>query len=180
MLNWLRRRLPDRAELLHRRPLGRWTPYLADDRLWTLARRPLRRAIAIGFACAFLLPVGQFALAAALAVPLRANVPVAVVSTLITNPFTFPPVFVAAHWVGRQLLPAPGLDPSGWVDRIVGILGPTGLGLWVFAIAGAAIGFVLGELIWRADLGGRWRRRTRTASPSLQAKDSSDVPPHSR
>lgn len=132
--------------------------------LWHLNRRSVPRALAIGFFTAFIIPLGQFALAALVAVAMRANVPLAAAATLITNPLTFPPIYIAAYNVGFLLLPGSSADGVGEVAQSLGatlldVSGPTALGLLVFAIVSAVLGHVAGAIWWRIRLSRRWRQR---------------------
>jgi hypothetical protein len=90
----------------------RWLgPALHDPRLWHMSRRGLALGMALGFFFGLLIPLAQIPLSAAAAVALRANVPAAVASTLVTNPFTFGPLYYAAWRVGSAVLGAPGDAP---------------------------------------------------------------------
>lgn len=132
--------------------------------LWHLNRRSAPPALAVGLFAAFIVPIGQFALAALLSVPLRANVPLAAGTTLVTNPLTFPPIYFGAYKVGSFLLHHSSSDVTErltghWGSELLGLTGPTALGLLVFALAGASGGFVVGTLWWRLRLLRRWRLR---------------------
>jgi hypothetical protein len=59
-----------------------------------------------------MIPVAQ-TVAALLALPIRANVPVAALTTFITNPLTTPPIWVAGYWIGSWMLK---VDPVN--DRV--------------------------------------------------------------
>ncbi len=104
----LRRRLQrwiPRPETLRANPSLRWLgPLLERPWLWQLSRRRVAAGAAIGVFFGFLIPVAQIVLAAGAAILLRANLPVAAVSTLVTNPFTFAPVYVAAYHAGSAVL----------------------------------------------------------------------------
>ena len=52
----------------------------------------------------FLIPVAQIPVAAVVAVWLRGNVVAAVGSTLITNPFTFAPIYLLAYRLGSAII----------------------------------------------------------------------------
>lgn len=137
--------------------------------LWHLNRRSVPRALALGLFAAFILPVGQFALAALLALVLRANVPLAAAATLVTNPLTFPPIYYGAYRVGSFLLRQQSGDGAGQVaqslgDKLLQVSGPTALGLVVFAIVGALLGYALGAAWWQLKLVQRWRNRGRQAA----------------
>lgn len=62
---------------------------------------------AIGVFFAFITPIAQIPLSAAVAVALRANVPSAVVATFVNTPPTFGPVYNAAWYVGSKVLDEP-------------------------------------------------------------------------
>src|SRR5919106_4245879 len=64
---------------------------------WSLNRRSVTRAFALGLFIAFVpLPI-HVILGAALALALRLNVPAAIVGTFITNPLTLVPIYWAAY-----------------------------------------------------------------------------------
>lgn len=172
----LRRWLPS-AEALQANRWLRWLgPALHHPQLWRMSRRGLALGMALGFFFGLLVPLAQIPLSAAAAVALRANVPVAVASTLVTNPLTFGPVYYAAWRVGSAILgeasadpPAPAVaaaddatDDSWWrstVRRILGVGKPLLLGLAVMATAvGVATYFVV-SAAWRLSV--LWRRRRR-------------------
>jgi uncharacterized protein (DUF2062 family) len=112
---------------------------------------------------------------------LRANVPAAVASTLVTNPITFAPVYLAAHRLGSVLLgkpivdaqdvptapvtPSPDASPveTGWwrsVWRGITSLGkPLLLGLSILAICAGLLAYGLIMLAWRIRIVWQWKRR---------------------
>jgi uncharacterized protein (DUF2062 family) len=154
----------DREAILASRWLRPFAHLFAHPTLWHLNRRSVPRALAIGLFTAFIIPLGQFALAALAAVAMRANVPLAAAATLVTNPFTFPPIYFAAYNVGFLLLPksvAEGVEDvaQGLGSTLLDVSGPTALGLLIFAIVSAALGYVAGAVWWRISLLRRWRRR---------------------
>jgi uncharacterized protein (DUF2062 family) len=154
----------DREAILANRWLKPFAHLFAHPALWHLNRRSVPRALAIGFFAAFIIPVGQFALAALVAVAMRANVPLAAAATLISNPLTFPPIYFAAYHVGFFLLPNASTDVGdvahGLGSTLLDVSGPTALGLLIFAIVSAVLGHVAGAIWWRISLLRRWRRRS--------------------
>jgi len=176
---WCARKMPTR-ETFERigwlRPIAH--RILRPD-LWRFSRRSVPRGVALGVIVGVLVPVAQTVFAALFALPARANVPVAAVTTFITNPLTTPAIWVFAHWVGARLLridqAATGGaigehfagQPEGWAGRLsdwvswlVYDVGPAlGLGLVVVATVGAAIGYLLAAWGWRWWIGRKWRRR---------------------
>ena len=95
-------------EKLHQNRIVRWfAPFLADARLWHMNRNSLGRAVYIGVLCAFFPLPGQMPLAIIGALLFRANVPMAIALTWLTNPLTTIPIFWAAYCVGAFLLGEP-------------------------------------------------------------------------
>lgn len=164
--------VPDREKLVRNRFLRPIAHRLEDAGLRRLTRHSIARGVAIGLFAAFALPVGQVAFAATLAVPLRGNLAVAALSTLVTNPVTFPAVYFAAYTTGTWLFDGPlGVEhgPSGLpalVDSVAGVTLPTIVGLGAFAVGSSAIGYLLVRLGWRLWIGWRWRARLRARSVS--------------
>ena len=155
----------------------RWLgPALHHPRLWHLSRRGVALGMALGFFFGLLVPLAQIPLSAAAAGALRANVPAAVASTLVTNPLTFGPIYYAAWRVGSAILgePAQAPDPLVQTDenapaderwwetatrRILGVGKPLLLGL---AILSTAIGigtYFLVSAVWKLTV--LWKRRRR-------------------
>lgn len=156
----------NREQLLESRWLRPFAHLFAHPSLWHLNRRSVPRALALGLFVAFILPVAQFALAALLAVPIRANVPMAAAATLVTNPLTTPAIYFAAYEFGALLLHRDlDLGMSAFADRfgetILAVSGPIALGLSIFAIMSAVLGYVVGTLVWRLRLVRRWESRRR-------------------
>lgn len=140
--------------------------------LWRFHRRSVPRGVALGIIVGVLIPVAQTIVAALLALPSRANVPVAAVTTFITNPLTTPPIWVAAYWTGSYLLKLDAMTPtqpltrqvqSGAVDWIQWLLSDaapaTALGLLVISIISAAVGYLIASFTWSWWIGHKWRRR---------------------
>jgi uncharacterized protein (DUF2062 family) len=163
----------DREAILTNRWLKPCAHLFAHPALWHLNRRSVPRALAIGFFSAFIIPVGQFVLAALAAVAMRANVPLAAAATLISNPLTFPPIYFAAYKVGFFLLPHSSTG-VGDVAQSVGstlldVSGPTALGLLIFATVSAVVGHIAGTIWCRISLMRRWRRRCARSLPDKVA-----------
>ena len=170
---WLRDRLP-KPEAVQANPTLRWLgPLLRRPWLWQLTRRRVALGAAIGVFFGFLIPVLQIAASAVFAVLLRANLPVAAVSTLVSNPFTYAPIFVLAYRTGSTILgenvdraqlealeqEIEGQDaaPASWAERAAAIGKPFFLGLFVFAVIGALTTWLLVNFLWALAV--RWRRR---------------------
>lgn len=180
------------AEQIRDSRLGRlFGPRLRDPKLWLRRRRGMALGAALGVFFGFLIPLGQFLLSGAAAILLRANVPMAMASTLISNPLTFGPIYVAAYHVGSWLLgsmpsehgAADALalsqtttDPS-WLDWLSGVGQPLILGLVVFAVAGAALTYWGMRWFWALNvLRRRRRRQLHLAAARIDAQAPPSVP----
>ncbi len=119
--------LPTPEKLRENRLVAMFAPFLADPRLWQMNRNSLNRAVYVGVLAAFFPLPGQMPLAIIGALIARANIPMAVALTWITNPLTGIPVFWLAYSLGALLLGEPliGLRAIGMIL--------TDLTLWVTA-----------------------------------------------
>jgi hypothetical protein len=168
------------AEALRANRWLRWLgPALHHPKLWHISRRGLALGMALGVFFGLLIPLAQIPLSAAAAVALRANVPAAVASTLVTNPVTFGPIYYAAWRVGSAMLGEPGdtappsqvaaaeeeepVDESWWrtaTRRVLGVGKPLLLGLVIIATAIGVATYFLVSAAWKlAVLWKRHRRR---------------------
>jgi uncharacterized protein (DUF2062 family) len=107
MFDRLRRLMPTPESIAGNRWLRWLGPSVLHPRLWRLSRRGVAMGVAVGVFFAFITPIAQIPLSAALSVLLRANVPAAVVATLVNTPPTFGPVYYAAWKLGSWVLQAP-------------------------------------------------------------------------
>lgn len=113
----------------------------------------------------FLIPVAQILFSALFALLLRANLPVAAVATLVSNPLTYAPIFVLAYRTGSMLLGEPPDaaqeaaveeqaqaplvdDPQTWVEQFGAIGKPLALGLAIFAVVGGVATWIVVNLLW--------------------------------
>ncbi len=134
--------------------------------LWRFHRRSVPRGVALGIIVGVMIPVAQTVVAALLALPIRANVPVAALTTFITNPLTTPPIWYAGWLIGSWMLK---VDPVNdrvesealdWLQWLLSDAAPaTALGLVVISAVGAAIGYLLASFGWRWWIGRKWKRR---------------------
>lgn len=164
MRKWFQSVSPDRDRLLAIRWMRPIAHRLAEPTIWHFNRHAVARGVALGLAVSFVLPVGQIILAALLASLVRGNVLVAAAATLPSNPLTFPAIYYGAYKLGGWLLDTPAAAPAVATDQsmrdlIAGASGPVTLGLTVFAILSALVGYWLVHGVWRLFLVRQWRRR---------------------
>lgn len=164
MRKWFQSITPDRDKLMAKSWMQPIAHRLTDPVIWHFNRHSVARGVALGLAVSFVLPVGQIFLAALFASLVRGNVLVAALATLPSNPLTFPAIYYGAYKLGAWLLDTPGAAPAqaanqSMSDLIAGASGPVLLGLIIFAITSAVLGFLLVHGAWRLFLVRQWRSR---------------------
>lgn len=172
---WLKRVLPD-VEKYRDTPVARFLgPRFFHPALWHLNRRSVAGAVAIGMFCGLIPGPLQMLGAGIGAVWLKRNLPVALITTLYTNPITIIPLYVIAYQLGALVLgdgyvmpPAPtlaGVSPAQWADTLFtwsAALGkPVLIGVPLLAAALAAAGYVVVHALWGVYLRWAWHRRAR-------------------
>ncbi len=162
--------LPDREALSNNRWLKPVARHVMDPRLWHLQHESVARGAALGIFWAFCLPVAQILVAVLHCVWWRANIPVAVGATLITNPFTLGFWLWLAYLTGSLFVDAPPPMPlargDSIMDWVASFGGPAILGMGIFAIGGSVITYVAVKLGWRLRI---WlKRRGRRARQARQ------------
>ena len=174
MFERLRRHFPTREQLVGSRWLRWMGPVLHHPRLWHWSRRGVALGVGIGVFFGLLIPIAQIPLSAAVAVALRANVPAAAASTLVTNPVTFAPIYFAAYKLGAWITgedagaepQIPTVQPAAADGKLWQRLADVGLPLLVgLAITATLAGLASYALI---SLGWYWRvmrrRRLKTSA----------------
>jgi len=147
------------------------TPFrhlLNDHRLWSIRRRWVVPAFAIGLFIAFMPFPGHTLTGALIALALRVNIPIAAVSTWVSNPATMFPMYYFAYRLGSTLL---GMEekPFGfemswdWVTHtFVNIWQPMLLGSVLLGAAAAIAGYVTLDILWRLSLANYKNRKRRS------------------
>ena len=168
LADFIRRHMPTREEMAKNRFLKPIAHRFLTPELWRFTRRSVPRGVALGLFAAFIVPLGQIFLAAFMALPARANVPLAALVTFITNPLTIPFWIVFANRVGRFVLnidAAMGSNAghlaqdTGALARWLEVGGVTAFGFLVLAIVSAGVGYLLASFTWRFVVARRRARR---------------------
>jgi len=142
----------------------RHASWLRHPGLWYFNRRSVPGAVAIGLFAGLVPGPLQMLVALLLAVPLRKNIPVALVTTFYTNPLTIVPLYVLAYAYGHFLMgssaPDVHIDPlhMHWTE-ILALGKPLALGLLALALTFAAVGYAAVAITWRIHVVRAWRRR---------------------
>ena len=184
MFERLRRLMPTPESMANNRWLRWLGPSLLHPRVWHMSRRGVAVGAAIGVFFAFITPIAQIPLSAAVSIALRANIPVAVVATLVNTPPTFGPVYYAAWWLGSKVLgepvddkntpsvlaaedptaPAAADAPTGWrkwLAMLQEIGKPLLVGTLIFSFGFSSLVYLLVNGVWHWRVRGKRRRRLR-------------------
>ncbi|MGV8898970.1 MAG: DUF2062 domain-containing protein [Burkholderiaceae bacterium] len=174
----MRRHLPSREQILGNRWLAWLGPWLHHTKLWHWSRRGVAMGVALGMFFGLLVPIAQIPLSVAAAVILRANVPAAVASTLVTNPITFGPIYYGAYrlgaWVTGDTVPADttvgdvitesdgGDNGASMWQRITALGKPLLVGLAITSTLMGLVTYGLITLVWRLRTLSKRRNRRRS------------------
>ncbi len=159
------RYMPDHRKIRDQKCLRCFGTLLHNPALWHLNRHSLARAFFIGLICAFIPVPFQMVLAAAGAILIHANLPIAVALVWLTNPVTMPPVFYIAYKLGAWVMQMPEqafhFEASlEWaLNGMAAIWQPFLLGCAILGIISGIIGYITVKIAWRWTVVRRWRRR---------------------
>ena len=140
---------------------------LHDHRLWAIRRRWVVPAFSLGLFIAFMPFPGHTLAGALAALALRVNIPVAALSTWVSNPLTMGPLYYFAYRLGVKILGIPqqpfnfalSLD---WVTHtFVNIWQPMLLGSMLLGSAAALVGYLSLDLLWRFSISSYKLRKQR-------------------
>ncbi len=101
-------------KLKNSRVLRWFSRHFLDKRVWKPTQHTLAAGVAIGMLIMMQLAPGQMLVAAALAAIFRVNIPIAIITCWISNPFTFVPFGLFQKWLGDHVMPfLPGFVQQG-------------------------------------------------------------------
>jgi uncharacterized protein len=193
LMQRLRQHIPNREQLQNNRWLVWLRPWLQRPQLWHWSRRGVALGVSIGLFFGLLIPVAQIPLSVAASVVLRANVPAAAVSTLVSNPLTYGPIYYGAYRLGlwatgetgsrraHALAAAPLGDhapndptiqadanpprPTAW-QRIRALGKPLLVGMALSAVVSGLLAYGLITVGWRLQVLYKRRKRRQPQPPS--------------
>lgn len=174
---YLRRVLPSHQTIRGNRTIARFGHRLHHHNLWHLHRRSVAGGIAAGL-FAGLIPGSnpvQFTAGVLLAITFKVNLPLSVLVTLYSNPFTIVPLYWMAFKLGQLALlqsggelPTFGVGLEGqgiaaWLSTafhwLTSVGKPLLVGVPLLAIVLAIIGYFATDWAWRAGVQWQWRQR---------------------
>ena len=180
MRKHLRKYLPDHEAVRGSRWLRPFENTLLHPRLWHLNRRSAAGGFAVGLYCGLIPGPFQMLGAAIFSVAFRVNLPLALFTTLYTNPFTIVPLYLVSYRLGRFALGGAGgkfiappeysaMNLFEWTramgEWMLGLGAPLAVGVVLLANTLAVLGYVIVRLGWRVYLVRAWRRRQAARRP---------------
>jgi uncharacterized protein (DUF2062 family) len=167
--------LPSHESVRRNRYIAFFGSALHHHNLWHLNRRSVAGGVAVGLFCGLVPGPLQMLSAALLSVIVRVNLPVALVSTLYTNPFTIVPLYFVAYKLGTLVVGngagavAPPHRDLSWSDLgqwiplllewMTAMGKPFAVGLPLLASILAATGYLAVQGAWRLSVRAAWRKR---------------------
>lgn len=172
---YFRKYIPHHDTVRNHKYLRHFQPLLRHPNLWHLNRHSVAGGVAAGMIGGFIPAPIQMLVAAILAIIFRVNLPVAVATTLLSNPFTWPPFIVGAVAIGTFIT---GEAENGfrhfefdWMQGDWALLLPE-LSQWflglgkayligngILAVLLAALSYLLVQIGWRLYIVAYLRRR---------------------
>lgn len=177
----IRKNTPTREEMAQNKYLAPIAHRFLSPELWRFTRRSVPRGVALGLFAAFIIPLGQIFLSAFLALPLRANVPLAALITFVTNPFTLPFWLVIANRIGDFALRIDAAAPAiasakansgawAFMTDLYQVAGATVVGYLVLSLIAPLIGWVVSGWVWRAVVSRRRAKRLKIMEARLDRR----------
>jgi uncharacterized protein len=179
-----RRFLPSAASVRENRLVAMFGSLLRHPNLWHLNRDSVAGAVAIGLFSGLVPGPLQMLTALLLAIPLRRNLPVALLTTFYTNPFTIVPLYLLAYGYGSLLLGGGhgqakiepfAMDWGNFLDSMsrmfdwtLALGRPLLVGLVALGLTLAALGYVAVQVGWRIYVVHAWRDRQRRRQQDLE------------
>lgn len=175
----LKRFIPSSATIKDKPGLQFLGNLLHDPNLFHLNRHSVSAAFFVGIFIAFIPAPGQMPLAAAAALFVRCNLPIAVALVWITNPVTMPAIFFACYQVGRWMMQMePAMAPFEFtlewlLSEVRLIWKPFILGCLTTGLAFGTLGYLGMRAFWRWNVVQNWerRKRKRQVAAEQQAED---------
>ncbi|HKO67206.1 MAG TPA: DUF2062 domain-containing protein [Burkholderiaceae bacterium] len=172
---FFRKVMPNVDKVREVKALSMFGDALFHPALWHLNRRSAAGGVAVGLFCGLIPGPLQMLGAAIVCVFVRVNLPLALVTTLYTNPVTIVPLYLIAYEIGEFTLGSggfakpPALPEWQWTHMIesmeaighwmMSLGAPLALGLLLLASMLAALGYLTVRGIWSIYLRRAWRAR---------------------
>ena len=189
--SWTHRNMPTREQMARSRWVRPFAGRVLRSELWRFTRRSVPRGVALGMLVGIIVPFAQILFASLLCLTVRANVPVASLTTFVTNPVTTPLIWVFAYKVGSWLLQvdamtvvAPvnsAIEHSQFDDMLTWLTGATlvtAFGLVVVAVVAAALSYLATSFGWRWWIARKRRARIERMRAARHARLAEEADLH--
>jgi len=163
--NVIKRMFPKLDSVKEEKILKIFGPAVLQANLWHINKKSVSRGFAIGTFCAFLpIPGIQMILAAFLSITFAANLPLAVILTWITNPFTYIPIVYFAIKIGGIFINAESAyeiksEEINILTDLMYYWEPLFLGSLILSIISSLISYILIRMYWRYYVIKIWSKR---------------------
>jgi uncharacterized protein len=177
---FFRKLMPNVDKVREVRVFAMFGDSLFHPSLWHLNRRSAAGGVAVGLFCGLIPGPLQMIGAGIACLFFRVNLPLALVTTIYTNPLTIVPLYLIAYEIGSFVLRSSATHPvttppemdwahaGQWVRAMgewaIGLGPPLAFGVLLLACLLAALGYVVVRTLWSAHLRRAWHRRRRAAS----------------
>jgi uncharacterized protein (DUF2062 family) len=161
----LKRFMPNHELIKRQKALKVFGNVLYNPNLWVLNRRSASGAFAVGLFMCFLPLPSQMIFAAAMAIILGVNLPLAVALVWISNPITMPVMFFLAYKVGAWVMQTPHQEfrfELSWhflLEQATTIGPPFLLGCAICGLLFGAMGYFGIRGVWRYSVVRSWKKR---------------------
>ena len=163
--SFIKRYLPHKDHFHKKGGMHLLSDYLHDPNIWHVHKRSSAGGAAIGVFCAFIPFPVQMLSSAALAILFRMNLPIAVLTSFISNPLTIPPMFFFCYRLGVNIMGikeenvefAFSWDVFG--NTLIQIWEPLLLGCFIMGTISSILAYILVRLIWRFTAIAKWEKR---------------------
>lgn len=145
----------NKEKILRSRFIKLLGPRVADPKLWEWSKHNVALGSAIGISFGILIPLAQIPLAVIACIIFRANILAASLTTLISNPITFAPLYYGAYKIGSVVLgldivedglvSASSMESSVW---LMNVGKPLYMGLGLLAVPGSIAVYISVRLLW--------------------------------
>jgi len=163
--NVIKRLFPKLDSVKEEKILKIFGPAVLQPNLWHINKKSVSRGFAIGAFCAFIpIPGVQMILAAFLSITFAANLPLSVILTWISNPFTYAPIIYFALKIGKIFIETGANyeiveDDVGVISNLIHIWEPLVIGSLLLAVIGSLSSYIFIRLYWRYYVIKIWSKR---------------------
>jgi uncharacterized protein (DUF2062 family) len=178
---FFRKLMPSVDKVREIRALSMFGDTLFHPSLWHLNRRSAAGGVAVGLFCGLIPGPLQMLGAGIACVFFRVNLPVALVTTLYTNPVTIVPLYLLAYEIGSLVLGQAGSTPMSappdwdwarpWTsvqaisEWTIGLGPPLALGVFLLACLLSLAGYLVVRTLWSIHLRRSWHARRARIAP---------------